>query len=100
MGAPMMSAGMTPPNKGKRYPAEVLTADEVAAVIARCSPKAPIGIRDRALLCLLSRSGLRLSEALALRASDVNLAARTVRVLHGKGDKATARGFHPSATDA
>jgi site-specific recombinase XerD len=100
MAAPMMAKGMTPPNKGRKYPAEVLTADEVAAVIGQCSPKAPTGIRNRALLTLLYRSGLRVSEALALRASDVNLTAHTVRVLHGKGGRATTRGFHPSATDA
>jgi integrase/recombinase XerC len=35
-----------------------------------------------------------------IRAADINLTAHTVRVLHGKGDKATTRGFHPSATDA
>ena len=61
---------------------------------------APTGIRNRALLTMLYRSGLRVSEALALRVSDVNLAAHTVRVLHGKGGKAATCGFHPSATDA
>ena len=100
MGAPMMTRGMTPPNKGRKYPAEVLTPGEVAAVIGRCSPMAPTGIRNRALLTLLYRSGLRVSEALALRPGDVNLATHSVRVLHGKGGKATTRGFHPSATDA
>jgi site-specific recombinase XerD len=100
MPAPMMIKGQAPPNKGRRYPAEVLTAAEVGAVIGRCSPKAPTGIRNRALLTLLYRSGLRVSEALALRPSDINLTAHTVRVLHGKGDKATTRGFHPSADDA
>ncbi len=89
-----------PPNKGAKYPPEVLPPDEVAAIIAQCSPKAPTGIRDRALLMLLYRSGLRVSELTALRVSDVNLTAGTVRVLHGKGNKATTRGFHPSATDA
>ena len=89
-----------PPNKGGRYPPEVLTPPEVAAIIGQCSPKAPTGIRNRALLMLLYRSGLRVSEVLALRAADVNLSEHTVRVLHGKGDKATTRGFHPSATDA
>jgi integrase/recombinase XerD len=97
--APMMTRGQAPPNKGRRYPAEVLTTAEVAAVIGRCSPTAPTGIRNRALLMLLYRSGLRVSEALALRPGDVNLAAHTVRVLHGKGGKATTRGFHPTATD-
>jgi site-specific recombinase XerD len=100
MPAPMMTKGQTPPNKGRRYPAEVLTPGELAALIARCSAKAPTGIRNRALLILLSRSGLRVSEALALRPGDVNLTAHAVRVLHGKGGKATTRGFHPSADDA
>jgi integrase/recombinase XerD len=92
--------GQEPGNKGQKYPAEVLTTDEVHAIIAGCSAKAPTGIRNRAMLTLLYRSGLRVSEVLALRPSDVNLDAHTVRVLHGKGNKATTRGFHPSATDA
>jgi len=92
--------GQEPGNKGQTYPAEVLTTDEVHAIIAGCSAKAPTGIRNRAMLTLLYRSGLRVSEVLALRPSDVNLDAHSVRVLHGKGNKATTRGFHPSATDA
>ena len=90
----------TAPNAGRKYPAEVLTPDEVHAVIALCSPKAPTGIRNRALLTLLYRSGLRVSEALALRPADVELARHTLRILRGKGNKSTTRGFHPSATDA
>ena len=86
-----------PPNKGARYPPEVLTAGEVAAIIGQCSPKAPTGIRNRALLMLLYRSGLRVSEVFALPAADVNLSEHTVRVLHGKGYKATTRGFHRRA---
>jgi integrase len=96
--APMMTNGQTPPNKGRKYPAEVLTPAEVTALISQCSPRAPT--RTRALLTLLYRSGLRVSEALALRAGDVNLTTHAVRVLHGKGGKATTRGFHPSADDA
>jgi site-specific recombinase XerD len=92
--------GDEPGNKGRTFPPEPLTPAEVAAIIAGCSPKARTGIRNRALLTLLYRSGLRISEALALKPSDVDLARHTVRVLHGKGDKATVRGFHPTATDA
>jgi site-specific recombinase XerD len=88
------------PNKGKSYSAEPLTPAEAAAIIGSCSPKAPTGIRNRAMLTLLYRSGLRISELLALRPADVNLDQHTVRVLHGKGDKATTRGFHQSADDA
>jgi site-specific recombinase XerD len=89
-----------PPNKGHKYPPEVLTPAEVAALIGGCSTRAPTGIRNRALLTLLYRSGLRVSEALALRPSDISLDRHTARVLHGKGDKATVRGFHPTADDA
>ena len=92
--------GEEPGNKGRTFPPEPLTAAEVAAIIAGCSPRARTGIRNRALLMLLYRSGLRISEALALKPSDVDLARHTVRVLHGKGNKATVRGFHPTATDA
>lgn len=91
--------GQRPANAGKTYPPEPLTPDEVAAIIGGCSPKSRTGIRNRALLTLLYRSGLRVSEALALKAADVDLNRHTVRVLHGKGDKATVRGFHPSADD-
>jgi site-specific recombinase XerD len=88
------------PNKGRDFPAEVLTTDEVTAIISQCSAKARTGIRNRALLMLLYRSGLRVSEALALKPSDVNLSDRTIRVLNGKGGKTTTRGFHAEATDA
>ena len=84
----------------KTFPPEILTPGEVQALIGACSAKAPTGIRNRALLTLLYRSGLRISEALALRPSDIDLGKHTIRVLHGKGNKATTRGFHPSATDA
>jgi site-specific recombinase XerD len=100
VGAFGSAKGDEPGNKGRKFPPEPLTPDEVAAIIAGCSPKARTGIRNRALLMLLYRSGLRISEALALKPSDVDLKRHTCRVLHGKGDKATVRGFHPTATDA
>jgi site-specific recombinase XerD len=92
--------GQPATNKDRTFPPEVLTTGEVAALIAGCSPGAPTGIRNRALVWLLYRSGLRVSEALALRPADVDLARHALRVLHGKGDKATTRGFHPTADDA
>jgi site-specific recombinase XerD len=93
-------AGQPATNAGRAFPPEPLTPDEVAAVIGQCSARSRTGIRNRALLILLYRSGLRISEALALKPSDVDLRRHTARVLHGKGDKATVRGFHPSADDA
>jgi integrase/recombinase XerD len=92
--------GQEPGNKGRRFPPEPLTPDEVAAIIGECSARSRTGIRNRALLVALYRSGLRISEALDLKPADVDFKRHTFRVLHGKGDKATVRGFHPSADDA
>jgi len=77
-----------------------MTPAVVAAIIGQCSTKAATGIRNRALLTLLYRSGLRVSEALALKPSGINVDARTIRVLNGKGGKTTTRSFHPTAADA
>jgi len=55
------------------------------------------GIRNRALIAVLYRGGLRISEALALRPKDVDQAAGTVTVLHGKGDQRRTVGMDPAA---
>jgi site-specific recombinase XerD len=89
--------GRPHPNKGVTFPAEVLTGDEVKALIKACSNRAPTGIRNRALLALLYRGGLRIGEALALQAKDVDASKGAVRVLHGKGDKARSVGLDPGA---
>ncbi len=52
--------------KGKKYPAEILTDDEVCRLIRGCSSRAPTGMRNRALIVVLYRGGLRISESLAL----------------------------------
>ena len=79
---------------GVKYPAETLTADEVRALIAGCT-KGSLGIRNRAMLYVLWRCGLRISELLALRPADVT--GDTVRVLHGKGNKARTVGLDAEA---
>ena len=58
--------GRAAPNKGKTYPPEVLTPDEVKTLIRSCSNRAPTGIRNRALITVMYRAGLRLSESLEL----------------------------------
>jgi integrase len=84
--------------KGSTYNPEPLTSAEVDRLLAGCSLRAPTGIRNRALFMLLYRSGLRISEALALKPSNIDLERHSARVLHGKGDKATVRPLRPSAT--
>ena len=91
--------GQPAPNAGQRYPGAPLTPGEVTALIGACSPRAPAGIRNRALLTLLYRSGLRISEALALRPSDIDLARHRIRLLGTKSGQPQTRGFHPSADD-
>lgn len=55
----------------------------------------PRGDRNRALLALMYRTGLRVSEALAFYSKDVDLVAGTVRVLAGKGGKSRVVGIDP-----
>ena len=89
--------GREPANKGQKLPVEILTPEEVKALIRTCSSRAPTGIRNRALLTLLYRGGLRLSEALALYPKDVDPDHGTVTVLHGKGNKRRTVGLDPGA---
>jgi site-specific recombinase XerD len=86
-----------PANKGQRYPAEILTADEVRELIRACSNRAPTGIRNRALLVLLYRAGCRISEALRLFPKDLDRTAGTATVLRGKGGKRRTIGLDPGA---
>lgn len=89
--------GMRPANYGQKYPAEVLTRDEVGRLLAACSRRGHAGLRNRALIVVLWRTGLRIAEALALRTKDVNLEAGTITILHGKGDRARTVGIDPQA---
>jgi site-specific recombinase XerD len=85
--------------KGSR-PAEPLAPDEVRALLAVCAGDTLSGLRDHALFVMLWRCGLRCAEALALRPSDVNYDAGTVRILHGKGRKARTVGVDDGALAA
>jgi integrase len=50
-----------------RLDADLLTEDEIEALIRACSRRAPTGVRNRAIIALAWRSGLRIGEVLALR---------------------------------
>ena len=69
------------------------------ALIGACSARSASVIRNRALPALypLRTEGQRGRRPAG---ADVDLRKHSVRVLHGKGDKATTRGFHPSCDDA
>jgi integrase/recombinase XerD len=82
---------------GVKYPAHPLSREQVGQLLDACSKRAPTGVRNRALIVLMQRCGLRIGEAIALRASDLDVEAGTLRVLHGKGDKARTLGIPRSA---
>jgi site-specific recombinase XerD len=84
-------------NKGRKFPAEPLTPDEVRRLIGGCSRRAPTGVRNRALLTVMYRAGLRVSEALSLMPKDCNVEAGTLRVLKAKGQRARTVGLDAGA---
>jgi site-specific recombinase XerD len=92
-----MPAPAPPTHKGEKFPIEILTPDEARALINAASTRAPTGIRNRALLVTLYRGGLRLAEALALKAADVDPQSGTIRILRGKGSKARTVGIDDGA---
>jgi site-specific recombinase XerD len=81
-------------------PAESLTSAEVQAILDQCNTRYALPARNKALIMLLYRSGLRVSEVLSLRPSDVDFGSHSLRLLGTKSGKAQTRGFHPSADDA
>ncbi len=83
----------------RRFPPEVLTDEEVRALMDACGKFTPTGIRNRALIAVLYRSGLRINEALALLPKDIDFASGAIRVLHGKGDKARTVGIDGGAIE-
>ena len=83
--------------QSRKRPIEVLAREEVWALIKVCSNRYPTGIRNRALIAVLYRAGLRIAEALALRPKDLDREKCAVRVLHGKGDEARTVGMDPAA---
>jgi integrase/recombinase XerD len=63
-----------------------LSEDQVGALLSAPDPATPLGLRDRAMLETLYATGLRVSELVGLKLSQVSLDMGVVRVL-GKGNK-------------
>ena len=81
----------------QKRPIDILTPGEVRRLINQCSRRAPTGIRDAALIAVLYRCGLRISEALALWERDINGERGTIRVRNGKGHKPRTVGLDGQA---
>lgn len=72
---------------GSKLDADLLTADEVELLMKQCSRRAPTGIRNRAVIALCWRCGLRIGEALSLSVKDFDPDRGTMVVQRGKGGR-------------
>jgi integrase/recombinase XerD len=70
----------------ERYLPETLNELQVEQLLESVDCKAPLGLRDRAILELLYASGLRISELAGAKLENLNLEEGVVRVT-GKGNK-------------
>lgn len=71
--------------KGRKFHTELYSKEEVMALVDGCNNGAT-GLRNKVLIIVLYRCGLRISEALGIRSSDYNPNEGTIRVI-GKGNK-------------
>ena len=76
-----------------------LEPDDVERLIASCDPETPGGRRDRAILLLLARLGLRARDVADLRLADIDWRAATIAVC-GKGRREVQLPLPQDAGDA
>ena len=79
------TADIEMPRIGRSLP-KTLTEDEVEALLNAPNTDEPLGHRDRAMLELLYATGLRVSELINLRQSQINFNQGVLRII-GKGDR-------------
>jgi site-specific recombinase XerD len=91
-------AGRRPANKGRRYPADPPRVEEIVAVMRQAGSD-KYGQRLRGLIVVLWRAGLRISEALALTESDLEIARGSLLVRRGKGGRRREVGMDKWAWD-
>lgn len=81
--------------KGKTYPPELIRPEKLRQMVDECSrtkkagrpSRGIISKRDKALIVVLWRSGLRIAEALALEPKDLDMKGCKITIRHGKGNK-------------
>lgn len=60
------------PKVEKKAP-DILSEDEICALLSQPDPATPKGLRDKAMLMLLCGTGIRVSELIGLKVEDINL---------------------------
>lgn len=80
-----LTVNLDAPKQEKRLP-RVLSVDDVLRLLEQPDLRTPSGIRDKTMLEVLYATGLRVSELVSIKLSDVNLEEGYLRCL-GKGSK-------------
>lgn len=84
-----------PAKRYERRPVEFLTEEETTALIAAPDPTTWIGRRDRTLLLVAVKTGLRSCELIGLQHTDVTLGTGAHVRCRGKGRKTRCTPLHP-----
>jgi integrase len=90
---PGFNSGRTPATKGQTFPPDPIQVEDIVSLLDACQPhragrQAELSaLRLRALIVVLWRTGLRISEALALEERDLDRRSCAVTVRRGKGGK-------------
>lgn len=81
------ASGLELPRKERHLPRHVLSVSEVEQILSEPDIETPNGLRDRTILEVLYSTGIRRSEAAALRLSDIDAGRGALMVRQGKGKK-------------
>ncbi|MFN2290322.1 MAG: site-specific tyrosine recombinase/integron integrase [Anaerolineae bacterium] len=93
------TATLDSPKVRKRLP-KAIGAEELERLLAEpAQDDSPKSLRDRALLELLSATGLRVTELVSLDVDDVNLASATLRVVRSRDDAERIVPIHERAIE-
>jgi integrase/recombinase XerD len=79
-------------NKGRKFPAEVLTVREVRDFFATFKEWKDHSLRDKCIFALALRAQMRAFEITALRVGDIDLDKRRITIIAGKGGKRRVAG--------
>lgn len=75
------------PRQPTRLPRDILTAQEVEAILAQPDVQTPLGVRDRAILETFYATGIRRKELANLGLYDLDPARGSLMIREGKGGK-------------
>jgi len=84
---------MSSSHRGERFDVDVLSQAEVVRLIATFNERLFNGARNRAMVAVMYRAGLRVSELCDLRPSHLDLQVGLVRIQNGKGGKRRVSGI-------